>query len=266
MVEDNYKSQNPIEPFLLLAKNARGAAATHLIKQATEAPGVYVFGELAQVTNINQLEKDSPQDWRLLQLFSFGTYQDYLRNTNDYPTLTDRQVLKLRYLTIVTLASKCHHVPYSVLQEELQIENLRPLEDLIIDAIYAGILRGKLNQSQQQLEVDFVIGRDMQSETIDSIIQTLEAWSEQCTSTLTSLETQIIRANEIKEMKSAMKKQTDVEIENVKKALKAQTQEMSQDDLEASSSVPQVKPSSSKMKGFKGVKAAVSAPGPSRTR
>jgi len=264
-VEDNYKSQNPIEPFLLLAKNARGAAATHLIKQATEATGVYVFGELAQIQGIHQLEKESPQDWRLLQLFSIGTYQDYLRNKSDYPTLSERQILKLRHLTIVSLASKCHHVPYSVLQDELQMDKLRPLEDLIIEAIYAGILRGKLNQSQKQLEVDFVIGRDMQSETMDSIINTLEAWCDQCTSTLTALETQIIRANEIKEMKSAMKKQTEVEVENVKKALKAQTQEMSQDDLEASSSVPQVKPSS-KMKGFKGMKAAVSAPGPSRTR
>ena len=43
---------NPLEQFVLLAKNAKGAAAVELIKQALEAPGVYVFGELLDMSNI----------------------------------------------------------------------------------------------------------------------------------------------------------------------------------------------------------------------
>lgn len=35
-----------LEPFLLLAKSARGAGAAALIDQVTAAPGVYVFAEL----------------------------------------------------------------------------------------------------------------------------------------------------------------------------------------------------------------------------
>lgn len=36
-----------LEPFLILAKSARGAAAAKLIAEATAAPGCYVFSELA---------------------------------------------------------------------------------------------------------------------------------------------------------------------------------------------------------------------------
>jgi COP9 signalosome complex subunit 7 len=37
-----------LEPFLLLAKSARGAGAAALIDQVTAAPGVFVFGELTE--------------------------------------------------------------------------------------------------------------------------------------------------------------------------------------------------------------------------
>ena len=43
---------NPSEQFVLLAKSAKGAAAVELVKQALEAPGVYVFGELLDMPNI----------------------------------------------------------------------------------------------------------------------------------------------------------------------------------------------------------------------
>ena len=46
---------NPLEQFVLLAKTAKGAAAVSLIKQALEAPGVYVFGELLDMPNIQEV-------------------------------------------------------------------------------------------------------------------------------------------------------------------------------------------------------------------
>ena len=46
---------NPLEQFMLLAKTAKGAAAVELIKQALEAPGVYVFGELLDMPNIQEV-------------------------------------------------------------------------------------------------------------------------------------------------------------------------------------------------------------------
>lgn len=44
-----------VEPFLLLAKSARGAGAAKLVEQATGAPGVFVFGELLEVNAIKEV-------------------------------------------------------------------------------------------------------------------------------------------------------------------------------------------------------------------
>lgn len=44
-----------VEPFLLLAKSARGAGAAKLIEEATGAPGVFVFGELLDVASIKDV-------------------------------------------------------------------------------------------------------------------------------------------------------------------------------------------------------------------
>jgi len=44
-----------LEQFLLLAKTAKGQAAVKLIMQALEAPGVYVFGELLDSSNIKEV-------------------------------------------------------------------------------------------------------------------------------------------------------------------------------------------------------------------
>lgn len=48
-----------LEQYLLLAKTAKGAAAAELIKQVTEAPGVYVFGELLDMPNIQEVRSTS---------------------------------------------------------------------------------------------------------------------------------------------------------------------------------------------------------------
>lgn len=44
-----------LEPYLLLAKSARGAAAAKLIMEATAAPGSYVFSELLEVEGIKDV-------------------------------------------------------------------------------------------------------------------------------------------------------------------------------------------------------------------
>lgn len=51
-------SSNPLEQFVLLAKTAKGAAALELVKQALEAPGVYVFGELLDMPNVKEVSRN----------------------------------------------------------------------------------------------------------------------------------------------------------------------------------------------------------------
>lgn len=54
--------------------------------------------------------------------------------------------------------------------------NVRELEDLIIDAIYLDILRGKLDQKEGQLEVEYTMGRDLEPGKLESILSALQDW------------------------------------------------------------------------------------------
>lgn len=51
----SFSAPPKLEPFLLLAKSARGASAAKLIEQSTSAPGVFVFGELLDLPSIKEV-------------------------------------------------------------------------------------------------------------------------------------------------------------------------------------------------------------------
>ena len=53
---------------------------------------------------------------------------------------------------------------------------IRELEDLIIDAIYLDILRGKLDQKEQQLEVEYTMGRDLEPGKVENLLAALKNW------------------------------------------------------------------------------------------
>lgn len=67
-----------LEQFLLLAKTAKGPAVAQLIKHATEANGVYVFGELLECECVEQIRNGPHADSvKLLEIFAYSTYEDY---------------------------------------------------------------------------------------------------------------------------------------------------------------------------------------------
>ncbi|XP_033218581.1 COP9 signalosome complex subunit 7b isoform X2 [Belonocnema kinseyi] len=217
-------TNNPLEQFVLLAKTAKGAAALELVKQAIETPGVNVFGELLDMPNIKELENGPHAAyWNTLNLFAYGTYKQYLENKDKLLELTPTQKKKLQHLTIVTLATKSKCIPYSVLLEELDIKNVRDLEDLIIEAIYADIINGKLDQRNSQLEVDFAgLGRDVRPGDAGIVAGTLSAWGQACDSILACIEQQVAKANLEKQKATHHKDKIQQDIANIKKALAAQ--------------------------------------------
>jgi COP9 signalosome complex subunit 7 len=48
-------SSAKLEPFLLMSKSAKGAAAAKLVQDATSAPGVFVYAELLKLPNIQEV-------------------------------------------------------------------------------------------------------------------------------------------------------------------------------------------------------------------
>lgn len=70
-----------------------------------------------------------------------------------------------------------------MLLEELDIKNVRDLEDLIIEAIYASIICGKLDQKNSQLEVNYAgLERDVRPGDAGEVAETLAAWGQTCDS------------------------------------------------------------------------------------
>lgn len=74
------KALNALEPFLALSKSATSPrAASDLVVQATSAPNTYVFAELLQTPNIQNLRssEEYASYLTLLEIFAWGTWEDY---------------------------------------------------------------------------------------------------------------------------------------------------------------------------------------------
>ncbi|XP_062896333.1 COP9 signalosome complex subunit 7a-like, partial [Mobula hypostoma] len=206
-------SGQTLEQFVLLAKTAKGAALESLINQLLEVPGVYVFGEFLEMPNVQELMGGPfTQCYQLLTLFAYGTFSDYLANSGTLPELTPAQKNKLRHLSIVTLADKLKCIPYSMLLRELGLHNLRELEDLIIEAIYADIVQGKLDQRNELLEVDASIGRDIRPQDVRTMARTLQEWCNGCEAVLSGIEDQISRADQYREHQLQLRHQIETEV------------------------------------------------------
>jgi len=154
---------------------------------------VFVFAELLDLPNIQELAKSEQHTpfYSLLQLFSYRTYQDYVQCKDALPPLNKAQITKLKHLSIVSLATERRIIPYADLLRALDMPTIRDLEDLIIDAIYLDILRGKLDQKEQQLEIEYTMGRDLEPGKIEDILAALKNWASTTSAVLSSLDVQL---------------------------------------------------------------------------
>ncbi|KAH8925221.1 hypothetical protein BT69DRAFT_1318397 [Atractiella rhizophila] len=160
---------------LTTGKNNRGAAAAQLVLEALKAEGIYVFSEVMNHPGVREL-KDHEQfagHYRLLEIFAYGTWGEYLEHQSSLPALTPAMSKKLKQLTIVTLMRISRTIPYPLLFTRLSDtpsasplltpnpQDVKDLESLVIDAIYAGVIHGRLDQRRSCLEIDWGMGRDV---------------------------------------------------------------------------------------------------------
>ncbi|KAI0078495.1 hypothetical protein K474DRAFT_1660308 [Panus rudis PR-1116 ss-1] len=182
-----------LEPFLLMSKSAKGAAAAKLIQDATSAPGVFVFAELLEQPSIQELagHEQHGKYYNLLELFAYKTFADYLQHKDSLPPLNPMQITKLKHLSLVSLAMESRILPYAKLLEVLQMNTIRDLEDLIIDAIYQDLIRGKLDQKEKQFDVEYTMGRDVEPGKIENLLAALQNWASLTTAILSTLDQKV---------------------------------------------------------------------------
>jgi COP9 signalosome complex subunit 7 len=201
---------------LALSKSATAPrAAADLITRATSNPNTFLFTELLQTPEVQALsQSDEFKPYlHLLQVFSYGTYARYQQHASSLPSLNSAQLLKLRQLSLLTLARDRKNLSYSNLQNTLGIPDSRALEDLVISAIYANLIDASLDPYRQAVQVHSIAPlRDLAPGAVPPMIAALQAWSDRCTKTLSDLESQMGEIRVSAEQKQRDKEARDAHI------------------------------------------------------
>ncbi|KAM3562496.1 hypothetical protein MY1884_001795 [Beauveria asiatica] len=199
------KALNALEPFIALSKSATSPrAAADLIERATSAPNTYIFAELLQSPRLQALAASHPEQLAphlaLLRLFSYGDYETY-EATPGLPALSDAQRLKLRQLSLLSLAAaSCQRadLSYARLLQRLRLDATPQLETLVTTAIYAGLIDAKLDPARQRVHVVRVAPlRDLSPDNDTPRMRAaLQGWSDRCAAILTDVETHMERVRQ----------------------------------------------------------------------
>ncbi|KAJ6782963.1 hypothetical protein PWT90_09993 [Aphanocladium album] len=191
-----------LQPFLALSKSATSPrAVADLIERATSAPNTYIFTELLQSPQIQTLAASHPDQLRphltLLRIFSHGDYETY-EATPDLPPLNDEQRLKLRQLSLLSLAASGRRddLTYARLRASLGLDSAQQLETLVTTAIYAGLVDAKLDPARQRVQVTRVAPlRDLAPDDAARMRAALRGWSDRCSSILEDVEQHVARVH-----------------------------------------------------------------------
>ena len=123
-----------------------------------------------------QLKQSGSKYINTIETFAYGTYMEYNEKKADMIELHGYQEKKLKMITIAELASKNKTLHYGDLQKQLNINNVRELEDTIIECMYNQLIRGRLDQKEKKLMVEYTFGRDARPSVIPKMLEKLENW------------------------------------------------------------------------------------------
>jgi COP9 signalosome complex subunit 7 len=98
---------------------------------------------------------------------------------------------------------------------------VRELEDLIIDAFYQGILTGKLDQRQRQLQVMYSMGRDLRPQQLTETMNALAAWSTSTTRLLGAMDAKIANLQEAVQINDQANEEYANQIEQLRRDIRA---------------------------------------------
>uniref|UniRef100_A0A7S1HS12 PCI domain-containing protein n=1 Tax=Phaeocystis cordata TaxID=118079 RepID=A0A7S1HS12_9EUKA len=238
MAETSAAAARSLDHFLSVGKTVQSnEAAKDLIRAATAEPGILAFQEISELPAVRALEaSDDPECrgmFKLLQCFAYGTFSTYReqREREGLPSISAAHELKLRQLTVVTLADGLKVLPYSLLMRELALNDVRELEDFLInECIYTGALSGKLDQRQGLFEVEYAAGRDIRPEKVDDIIAALEDWLGASDALLGTIQGQMGWAEQQVLAKKAHAREVREKVDKVKKNIRTELELRGQQD------------------------------------
>lgn len=146
--------------------------------------------------------------------------------TQGLPELTNAQLLKLRLLSLLTIASQksttashASGLSYQSLCTQLDLSTTIDLEHLITEALYQNLITGTLNPASQTVVITSVAPlRDLAPGSVQSMIAELQAWSGRCDSVLADLKTEITKTQIAAEKRAAREAKAQKQIKAVTEA------------------------------------------------
>ncbi|GAX77021.1 hypothetical protein CEUSTIGMA_g4468.t1 [Chlamydomonas eustigma] len=216
--------ESKLHQFVLLAKGIRGRGLVDLILKATSDPIIFSYGELLDVPSVSDLANgELSSHLALLKIFAFGTWPMFKAQSSSLPEVSTQQALKLKQLTVVSLATSSKILPYATLMQQLDIQTVRELEDFIIsECFYKGLVKGRLDQRQRCLQVHDVIGRDVPVDQLGDIEQSLGTWLSDCENVLRGIEQRIHYSTLAGEASKRHQADFDAKLDEAKKSVKTE--------------------------------------------
>ncbi|KAF2758657.1 PCI-domain-containing protein [Pseudovirgaria hyperparasitica] len=225
------KALNALEPFLALSKAANSPrAAADVVMQATGAKDTYVFAELLQMPNILKLgDSELKSHLKLLQIFAWGSWSDYVANQDTLPKLSEAQTKKLKLLSLISLSTSHESLKYPALQASLDLPSQRALESHITDAIYAGLVTGTMDPLHQLVHITSVAPlRDLAPGSVPQLQKSLAAWSTRCEDALKELDIQAAHIRSQAKIREDRRRQREAQ---VKAAMEKDDKKGAEDDV-----------------------------------
>lgn len=207
--------------YLSAARNCTPEVAAQICVTATADPQLYQFGELLSFPTIAALSNTSQHRFhQLLRLFAHGSVDDYCAAPSSFPPLTEPHWKKLRVLTLASLANGNSVLHYQTLQNKLAVSSVREVEDVVLDAIYAGMIRARMDQRAARVEILGAVGRDVVTPTgIADMIATLKAWVSRSTRLVDEIDDKINLISHHAALAKQQKAQAAANIDATKKQI-----------------------------------------------
>ncbi|KAJ5168194.1 COP9 signalosome complex subunit 7 [Penicillium canariense] len=203
MDQTHARALEALQPFVALATSNSATSprfVANIVTNATSSPQTYVFAELLETPTIQALAaSDTPAEYqsylKLLEIFAWGTWQEY-QATPNLPKLSTEQALKLRLLSLLTLAATTKPLTYQALMKALSLSTTAELEALVTTAIYANLISARLSPASTPPTVNVTSVaplRDVQSQSLPKMVSLLTEWEARCGNVVTDLEAEIAR-------------------------------------------------------------------------
>jgi COP9 signalosome complex subunit 7 len=116
--------------------------------------------------------------------------------TPNLPKLSAEQTLKLRLLSLLTLATTTKPLTYQTLMKSLSLPTAAELESLVTTAIYANLISARLSPASTPPTINVTSVaplRDVQPHSLPQMVTLLTEWESRCGEVVTDLETEIAR-------------------------------------------------------------------------